>query len=193
MPEIFHTIHWIDVVFIILLLGMIYKGLRVGVGGQLLSLAGWLFLVVASIGFYDYISEAFFGFLLQRWAKPLSFFAIAVAVLTVLKMLERVFIVVSSDEMAPVERLGGGFVAAVRGFVFFGLVGILLLLVPVSSVREQITEGSRTCMYFVEMDARIYVFFSRITGLPDESRWTDVIQKVTEGASVDGVNKEGGK
>lgn len=191
MPEIFHTIHWIDIVFIILLLGIVYKGLRVGVGGQLLSLAGWLFLVVVSIGFYDYISEAFFGFLLQKWAKPLSFFAIGVAVLTVLKMLERIFIVVSSDEMAPIERLGGGLVAAVRGFVFFGLVGMLLLLVPVSAVREQVTERSATCMYFVEMDARIYAFITRITGFPRELRWTDVIEKVTEDASREVVNREG--
>jgi len=197
LPDILNNINWIDLAFIILLLGIVYKGLRSGVGGQMLSLAGWIVLVFVSIGFYDYISEAFFGFLLQKWAKPLSFFALSVGVLMVLKVLERIFIVMSSDEMAPIERLGGALVAAARACMFFGLIGILLLLVPVQAVRDQATKGSRSCMFFVELDARIYSAITEVTGYPAKVSWTEVRDKilsVTSGkTSEEGEKDETGK
>ena len=78
--ELIKDINWLDILFVILLLGMIYKGARTGVGGQLLSLAGWCLLLFTSITYYNIVSTAIFGFLLQKWAKPITFFAIALII-----------------------------------------------------------------------------------------------------------------
>jgi uncharacterized membrane protein required for colicin V production len=68
LPDILNQINWIDIFFLILLLGMVYKGLKTGVGGQVIALIGWFVLVFMSLKYYSVVSEALFGFLLQKWA-----------------------------------------------------------------------------------------------------------------------------
>ena len=110
-------INWLDILFVILLLGMVYKGLRTGVGSQLLSLAGWFVLLFVSIGYYKVLSEAIFGSVLQKWAKPVSFFVISAGIFTVVKILERAFNVITSEEHAAIERVGGALVEIGRAHV----------------------------------------------------------------------------
>ena len=164
MPETLNNFNWIDVVFVILLLGMLYKGAKVGVGGQVLSLAGGLFLVFAAVGYYAFLSEAIFGFMLQKWAKPLSFFIIGALIFIMTKLLERVFSIIAGEEVAVIERIGGVIVAGIRAVVLFGLLGMLFLLVPIDSVNAAASEGSETCMFFVNADAQIYSWMSGIAG-----------------------------
>ncbi|MEA3488963.1 MAG: CvpA family protein [Candidatus Omnitrophota bacterium] len=166
MPEILKSFNWLDILFVILLLGMIYKGSRTGVGGQILSLVGWFVLLFISIGYYRLLSEAIFGFLLQKWAKPVSFFLISVIIFTVIKFLERVFNVISDGELAIIERIGGALVASLRACLLFGVIGILLLLIPIDYARITVTEKSRTGMFFVDIDAQIYSWISDVTGVP---------------------------
>jgi len=117
---------------------------------------GYFILIFAVITYYSILSEAIFGFLLQKWAKPVSFFGIAAVILVVVKVIERVFSMVGDGEIASIEKIGGALIAALRASMLFGIIGMMLLLVPLGYVRDAATEGSKSCMYFVEMDAGIY-------------------------------------
>jgi len=178
LPITLTNINWLDILFIILLLGMVYKGLRTGVGGQLLSLVGWFILIFVSIGYYSFLSEAIFGFLLQKWAKPVSFFVISAALFTVIKILERVFNIIVGEELALIERIGGALVASLRAFIFFGIIGIMLLLVPLDYVRQSAVEGSRTCMFFVGLDAQIYSWMTGIVGISEQKTKDEVVEGI---------------
>ncbi len=167
LPAILQQINWVDIFFIILLLGMVYKGSRVGVGGQIIPLAGWIVLLFVSIGYYQYLSEAVFGFSVQAWAKPISFFAISACLFTAIKFFERIFSAIHSEEVAVLEKIGGAMVAAFRAFISFGIIGIFMLLCPIGFLRDSAATGSKTCMYFVKMDAAIY---SGITSLMGEGK-----------------------
>jgi len=181
LPEIFTEFNWIDVLFIILLTGMVYKGAKTGVSGQLLSFFGWVLILFVSIEYYCFLSEAIFGFLLQRWSKPISFLLISVIIFVSVKVLERVLNIISGDEVASIERVGGVLLAFVRAFILFGLIGIQLLLIPVDKVRLSATEGSKTCMFFVHMDVQIYSWIKGMIKLSS----SDGDEREDNGKSVD--------
>ncbi|MDP8298345.1 MAG: CvpA family protein [Candidatus Tantalella remota] len=184
MPDILNQINWIDIVFLILLLGMVYKGLKTGVGGQVIALIGWFVLVFISLKYYSVISEALFGFLLQKWAKPLSFFVIAAGIFMAIKLLERVFNIMSGEDLAPIEKIMGAVVAVLRASIFCGVIGILLLLVPVDRVHTAAKEGSKTCMFFVKMDAQIYTLLANVAGNKEKTDKEEVLANILENAGT---------
>jgi len=178
LPEILQSINWIDIVFVILLLGMVYKGTRTGVGGQILSLCGMFVLIFLSIRYYKIISEALFGFLLQDWARPVSFFVIAALVFVAVKFLERVFNVLNAEELASIEKIGGAIIAGCRALMLFGAIGILLLLIPINYIQESAAEGSWSCMFFVKADVRIYDWISKVSGLEKEDQTDEILTQI---------------
>ena len=156
MPKLLKQINWVDVVYALFFLGMVYRGTRTGVGAQLLSLAGWVAILYVSVRFYSLFSEAIFGSMLQDWAKPLSFFAIAALSYIVLKFIERILSVVLGSELSVLEKVGGAVVAALRASILFGMIGFLLLLVPVDYLWYSAAKASQTCMKFVNFDEVAY-------------------------------------
>lgn len=156
MPEILNEINWLDILFVILLLGMIYKGLRSGVGGQISSLVGAVVLLYVTIGYYGFVSEAIFGFLFQKWTKSVTFLIIFVGIIILIKVFERLLSVVRSEDFAILERLGGALIAAFRAFVYCGIVGMFLLLIPIESVETSVMEGSKTGVFFINFDLSIF-------------------------------------
>ena len=188
LPDIITDVNWIDIIYVILFLGIVYKGTRTGVGGQLLSLAGWIVLIFVSIRYYALVSEALFGFLLQSWAKPLSFLIMGVLVFVLIKFLERVFSVVTGSELSSFERIGGALVAAVRAFVFFGAIAIFMLLIPLEIARDSVIYGSKTSMFFVGFDAGIYSMISEVTGADGHKKSRDDV--INEILSVTGDLKQ---
>ena len=177
LPAILNNINWIDIIFVILLVGMIYKGAKTGVGGQVPSLVGYFVLIFAVISYYSLLSEALFGFLLQKWAKPASFFAIAAIIFVIVKLIERIFSVVGDGEVASIEKAGGALIACLRAFILFGLVGMMLLLVPLENVRSAVTDGSKSCMFFVEMDAGIYSWMTDFATFVEKKQKDEVINE----------------
>ena len=141
-----------------------YKGSRTGVGGQICSLIGLVLMVYASIAYYNIISEVLFGFLPQKWAKPFSFILIALIIFIFIKVVERVLNLVAAEDLAIIERLGGVFVATARAIMMSGVIGMFILLLPVESLNLAAREGSKTCMFFVNVDAGVYsVIEDRLT------------------------------
>jgi len=182
LPEIFQDINWIDVLFVILLMGICYKGSRIGVGGQLISLTCWVVLVFTAVGYYDALSEAIFGFLLQKWAKPISFFSISVFLYIFIKIMEKMFNISGGEEISPIERICGALIAAVRSFMLFGTVSILIILCPLPGLREAVINGSKTAMFFVDMDASVYSRMARLIGAAKEDRKEEVLGEIFSSA-----------
>ena len=178
MPDILHNINWLDIIFVILLLGMVYKGTRTGVGGQVLSVAGYLILLFISIGYYKITSEAIFGFLLQAWAKPISFLGISMVILVMTKFLERIFSVISGEELAGIEKIGGALVSVFRAAILCGAIGIFLLLTPIDYLQTAALTGSKTCMFFVKTDIDIYTWLAKVTGLNKEAKSDDILEQI---------------
>ncbi len=177
MPAILENINWIDIFFVILLAGMVYKGSRVGVGGQVVPVLGYFALIFVSIEYYSLLSERLFGFLSMGWAKPASFFVISAGVFLAVKVLERICAAVSDREIAAIEKIGGMLMASFRAFILFGIIGIMLLLLPVDPIRHAVAEGSRTGMFFVDLDARIYSWMTGLIGISKEKRKDEVVKE----------------
>jgi len=156
LPEILNEINWLDVLFVILLLGIVYKGLRTGVGGQILSLVGGVVLLYFAIGYYCFISEAIFGFLFQKWTKSISFLIISGGMFILIKVLERLLSVIGNGDFAVLERVGGAILATFRAFVYFGIMGMFLLLIPIDSVKTSVIDKSKTCEFFIKFDIDLY-------------------------------------
>ncbi|MFH1394830.1 MAG: CvpA family protein [Candidatus Omnitrophota bacterium] len=173
MPEILNEINWVDILFVILLLGMVYKGLRTGVGGQIPSLIGGFVLLYISIEYYSFMSEAIFGFMLQKWTKPASFVILAAGIFVTVKILERVLSVIGSEEFSTIERIGGAVIGGFRAFMLFGVFGIVFLLLPVENIRTSVVNGSKTCNAFINMDLEIYTWMTKIIK-PNEKNKKDV-------------------
>jgi len=149
---------------------MIYKGLRTGVGGQIPSLVGAVVLLYVSIGYYSFLSEAIFGFLFQKWTKSVSFLIIFAGIIILIKVFERLLSVVRSEDFAILERLGGALIAAFRAFVYCGIVGIFLLLIPLESVETSAVEGSKTCVFFVNFDLSIFNWMKSVMNTGDKKK-----------------------
>ncbi|MCK5450630.1 MAG: CvpA family protein [Candidatus Omnitrophica bacterium] len=176
----FNNINWLDILFVILLLGMVYKGTKIGVGGQIIALIGGFTIVFVSISYYTVLSEAIFGFLLQRWAKPVSFFAIVLGVFTIVKTAERLSQVVIGEEVSALEKFVGALIAGVRAAMLFGVLGMILVLTPIQYTRFAALEGSKTCKVFMEMDVSIYCWMT--SGLPEDKQRgkEDVMRELKE-------------
>ncbi|MFH1798664.1 MAG: CvpA family protein [Candidatus Omnitrophota bacterium] len=175
MPHILQEANWLDIVFVVMLIGMTYKGVRTGVSGQLLSLVGNGVLVFVSIAYYSFVSEAIFGFLLQKWMRPATFFAIAMVVFVATKVLERVFNIAGREDLAPIDRVFGAFVALIRGAMLCGIMGMSLLLVPLDTTRADVSQESRTGMFFVNMDAQIYSWMTAVQPQENQKNKDEII------------------
>jgi uncharacterized membrane protein required for colicin V production len=139
---------------------MIYKGALTGAGDQLLSLAGLFLTLFLALTYYNKLSGAIFGFQLQKWSRPVSFFVISVLALIGLRLLEKVAAGEGKDELAGIDKIGGAVVAFFRAVILFGMVGMLLILIPFEFTRTSVMEKSKTGMFLVNLDASIYSFMT---------------------------------
>ncbi|MGB2630740.1 MAG: CvpA family protein [Candidatus Omnitrophota bacterium] len=178
MSTLIQNINWLDIVFIILLLGMGYKGASIGVGGQILSLVGWVLLLFTSLTFYTKLSTDIFGFLTQDWARPVSFVIIAGTIFVIIKVLEKISGMISGEDLAPIEKFGGIVIASVRACLFFGVIGIMFLLMPLDFTRTAVVEGSFSGMFFVNLDAKIYSTMTGRLGLTEKQTGKGVVKTI---------------
>ena len=162
LPAIINELNWVDVFFIILLLGMVYKGARTGVAGQMVPLAGTFALVYLPVRFYREFSEAMFGTMLQEWAKPVSFFIICILVMFVTRIIDRLFSLIASDDMALIERIAGMLIAGFRSVAYFGVICYLLLMLPSAAVNRAVDESSGVARKSLRMDSKIFLLLAGI-------------------------------
>ena len=183
MPEILSNINWIDILFIILLAGMSYKGTKTGVGGQIISFVGYFFVLFLALRFYERLADAVFGFLLHSWAEPIAFFVIAFGVFVVIKFCERTIGVIG-EGLGAVEKTGGVFVAVLRACLLFGIIGIFILLMPLKYMHASATVKSKTCMFFVNMDVGIYSWVQERVGLARKDKREEIVDELVDFKSI---------
>jgi uncharacterized membrane protein required for colicin V production len=156
LPELFKEMNWLDILFIILFLIIIYDGIRKGMSGQVLPLIGWIAMLFVGVTFYVPLSKAIFGEKLQKWSLPVSFLIATGGVFIVTRFLSRAMNFKKEGEVSPVERISGAGISMLRAALLFGVISMFLLLVPIEEVRSSVTEFSKTAMFFVDTDAEIY-------------------------------------
>ncbi len=161
MATLFADINWLDIIFFAILAGMIYKGSHAGVGSQLLSLMWWFVLIFFSLNYYTSLSEGMFGFIRQSWGRAISFILIVTVMSGLVKFLEMIFNVSVTDNLAPLERIGGAIVSSIRTFLLFGIIGTIFLLIPISFLQDSVRSNSKTGMLFVNADIKVYSFMTQ--------------------------------
>ena len=191
LSTILRELIWVDLSFIILLLGMIYKGVRSGVSGQIVPLIGTIVLTYISIGYYKSSAEAFFGSMLQNWAKPVSFILICFLVLFVFRIIDKLFNFKSSGEIAMIERLAGIAIAIARTIILCGAVTLFLLLVPIKTVNKTVKEESKVALMFAKLDIDIYCVMSKFVN-KNSSCEKDIINREFIGTVPDNITKNSG-
>ena len=191
LPTILRELIWVDLFFLILLLGMIYKGVRSGVAGQIVPLVGTFVLIFISIGYYKSSSEAFFGSMLQDWAKPVSFFLICSLVLFVFKIIDKLFNFKSSDDMAIIERIAGIAIAVVRTVILGGAVSLFLFLVPIEMINNAVKVESKAALRLATIDIDIYCVMSELVNKNIMSE-KDIINREFIGTVPANITKNSG-
>jgi len=169
-------LNWLDIIFLILLLGMIYKGVRSGVAGQIIPLLGTFALLFLSIRYYKSSSEAVFGSMLQDWSKPVSFFVIGSLVLFIAKIIEKLFTFKPSEDMAVIERLGGIILAVLRTVIICGAVSLGLLLIPINGVNTAVTQDSKLAPYLANIDMNIYCAITGVINNNETNENPDILK-----------------
>lgn len=177
MPDIIRELNWVDFLFVILLLGILYEGLRWGASGQLLSLIGWVCMLFASVTYYVPFSEVILGNKLQKWSLPIAFFLLAGGVFGLVMVLENSLKLKKDVELSFSQRLGGAFVAAVKSVIILGVVAFFLLLTPVDSIKKAVREQSKTAMFFVETDAEVYSWMTGQFNLTSKKAKDEVVNE----------------
>ncbi len=175
LPTILKNISWVDILFLILLLEMIYKGSRVGIGSQLISFTSLVITLFVCITYYGATANEYFGTWLDTAAKAVAFFVIAFSIFIVSKVVDRMISIRGAGELATLERVVGAGAAVLRAFLLFGLISIQLLLLPAESVRNLVVNKTKSCVYFVEFDTKIYLMMSKILRRPPEKEKKELI------------------
>jgi len=153
---------------------MLYKGSKTGVVYQFVSLLGWIGILFVSLENYSRVCNGgIIVLFLNNWAKPLSFFSISLGCIFLFKILEKFLKIFVDDKenISKLEKLVAMFLSFLKACVFFGMVSILCLLMPVRSVNNSVISTSKFAMFFVNFDVQIYswiTFFTNKKGAKDK-------------------------
>ena len=175
MQDLISGINWLDIIFVLVLIGMIYRGSQAGVGAQLLSLVWCFLLIFISIAYFSHLSSKLSAILNFGWARSVAFLGIILFLFGFMRVLEKVFNIQRAEHLAPIERIGGSLVSAFRACLIFGIIGIQMLLIPSSTLRKDVLEKSKSGMFFIGLDAEIYSYMSK---------YVDFVQEVEKDALI---------
>jgi len=174
--QIIASISWLDVLFVLIFVGMIYRGLRSGIGSQILSLIGWFIVIFFSVGYYSVLSTSIFGFMQRTWSRSSSYTMIIGVGFIVIKLLEMVFRDPASDK--AFARVACTILASLRAAIVAGLISIQLLLMPVPDMNKMATKGSKLAMYFVNLDVSVYSGITKVLSSVKRRDRIDIIDEL---------------
>jgi len=164
-------------IYLAIFCGMIYNGSHTGIGKQVISLIWWIVLIFISLHFYSTMASKVFAFMVQYWAKPLAFFILVCVLSFAIRLFNIIFNIGETVEMAPIERIGGAVVAALRSFLLFGVLSIMILLLPFRSYSDSVSKGSFSAMHFVNLDTAIYVWLTRTLDFVEDKEKESVVEE----------------
>ena len=141
----FNRINWVDVLALILLVRMGYIGFRLGLGAELLKLAGLTAGFLAGFRYYQQIGDGLAQrtFLSIEWASVLALGAIVIAayflVTRTVRLLEKV---VQVNFEKRFNQIGGLLAGVGRGLLVSSVVLVACQQLPTPAMQESIQEHS---------------------------------------------------
>lgn len=167
MAEIpFNRINWVDVLAVILLFRMGYIGFRLGLGAELLKLAGLTAGFFAGFRYYQQVGDwlAQRTFLSVEWGSVAALALIVVAVYLVVTRLSRLLEkLVQVNFEKKVNQIGGLLAGLGRGLLVSSVVLVACQQLPAAAMQESIREHSLSGPLVSRMAPAVY---DRLRALP---------------------------
>ncbi len=152
-------INWVDVLAVILLVRMGYIGFRLGLGSELLKLAGLTTGFLAGFRFYQQVGDGLARrtFLSTEWASVLALGAIVIAshflVTRAARLLEKV-VQVNFDK--KLNQIGGLLAGVGRGLLVSSVVLVACQQLPAPAMQESIQKNSLSGPVVSRMAPAVY-------------------------------------
>ena len=152
-------INWVDVLAVILLIRMGYIGFRLGLGAELLKLAGLIAGFFAGFQYYQQAGDwlARKTFLSTEWAAVLALGAIISAVYFLLtralRLLEKL---VQVNFEKKLNQIGGVLAGLVRGLLVSSVLLVACQQLPAPAMQQSIQEHSVSGRVVSRMAPAIY-------------------------------------
>jgi hypothetical protein len=189
LSQFLANVNWLDIVFCVMYLGLVYKGIRSGAGSQFLSIIVVILLNFCSLEFYSKMASKIFGFLSPDWARALSFFVITAAFFGLLFLVKSGFQKGAQEASSPTDKFGGFMLATIKAGLIFGVVSVQLLLIPADFLRDSVTKGSKTAMFFVRTNAGIYSWITEQVNFLDKRSSGEVVDKLVNSSKKRGLGR----
>lgn len=160
MSELFHTVNWVDVVALILLIKITYTSSQIGVGRQILPLI--LLALIFLITVYSYSDIA--AFFIERYSfRPsvcrfFTYFFMVLAFGIIYRVISRVTglcLFHGEAKGGAIEKIGGAFLGLLRSIFIIGILMVCLLLTPAHFI-EQGAVDSYSAPFFIEASLWFY-------------------------------------
>lgn len=155
----FSRINWVDVLSVILLVRMGYIGFQLGLGAELLKLAGLILGFLVGFRYYQQVGDGLAGktFLSTEWASVLAMGFIVSAVYFGGTRLFRVFEkVVQISFEKKLNQIGGMLAGGVRALLVASVVLVACQQLPAPPLQESIREHSMSGRIVSQMAPAVY-------------------------------------
>ena len=152
-------INWVDVLAVILLVRMGYIGFRLGLGAELLKLAGLTSGFFAGFRYYQQVGDGLAQntFLSVEWASVLALGAIVIAsyflVTRAARLLEKL---VQVNFEKKVNQIGGLLAGLTRGLLVSSVILVACQQLPAPAMQESIRENSLSGPLVSKMAPAVY-------------------------------------
>ena len=173
LTNILAKINWIDVVMVVIVLRIIFIGLKAGFITEGFKLLGTIFSVFIILHYYLAVGKLFPEKLnfSKAWIYAISFSLLWILVTFIFKLIrDGLLLIFSIETQKQVDRWGGGVLSSARALIVCGLAFYLFILIGIGSPQRMAKNSiSRRC--FSEVAAGVYsmIYYGLVSKFfPDE-------------------------
>jgi uncharacterized membrane protein required for colicin V production len=142
---VFQQVNWIDLLVVILLIRSSYVGFTRGFGWELFRFVGYACTVLATIYYYETVSQAIGDYLpvISPFANLISFASLFLIILFIFKFINVIIgRIIKIETLSVIEKFGGLLLGFFRGSIFTSLVLITLIFTHIPYFEKSIKERS---------------------------------------------------
>ena len=159
LAEIAAKVNWVDVLVLILLLKISYKGFCNGFSSEVMPLIDLTAILLISLHTYVLAGQfiSYFIPLPKRYADLLSMLLIAAFMIIICRALERLSVkLIKLEVVSFFDRMGGACLGILRATLTISFVLVVLVLIPVRYVESSIKDRSLTGTIFLKAGPALY-------------------------------------
>ena len=173
LTDFLSKINWIDVLMPVIVLRVLFIGLKAGFITEAFKLLGTIFSVFIILHYYYRVGGAFPEklHLSKTWILVISFVALWGLVTFIFKLIRAGLLIIFSVETQKlVDRWGGGVLASARALIVCGLAFYLIILMGLGSEQRMVKASiSRRCFGQVATGVYAMVYYGLVRKFfPDE-------------------------